>query len=113
MGGMNPRQMGRLMQQMGIKSTEVEALEVIIKKKDGTEMVVSDPQVTIMDIQGQKMLQVSGTVSEREAGPSQDDIKLVADQAGCSAEDASAALKDAKGDIAAAIMRVHEKRGSG
>ena len=106
MGGMNPRQ-------MGIKSTEVEALEVIIKKKDGTEMVVSDPQVTIMDIQGQKMLQVSGTVTERDGGPSEDDIKLVADQAGCSAEDATAALKDAKGDIAAAIMRVREKRGSG
>ena len=113
LGGMNPRQMQRLMEQMGIKSTTIEAAEVIVKKKDGTELVVSSPQVTMMDVQGQKTLQIAGTISEREAGPSEDDIKLVSEQVGCTTEEAVAALKDAKGEIAAAIMKLQEKRGHG
>jgi len=112
-GGMNPRQMQRLMQQMGIKTSEVDASEVIVKKTDGSEIVVSSPQVVIMDIQGQKMLQISGSIAEREAGPNEEDIKLVIEQAGCSREEAIGALKEAKGEVAAAILRLHEKRGSG
>ena len=36
----------------------------------------------------------------------EEDIKTVVDQAGCSEEDAKAALEETKGDIAEAIMRL-------
>jgi len=109
LGSMNPKQMARLMQQMGIKTLEVDASEVVVKKKDGSELVVSSPQVLVVDAQGQKMLQVSGTISEREGGPSEDDVKLVMAQCGCAKAEALAALKAAKGDIAEAIMKLGEK----
>jgi len=112
-GGMNARQMQRLMQQMGIKTSEIDASEVIVKKADGSELVFSSPQVVLMDIQGQKMLQVSGSFTEREPSPSEEDIKLVSEQTGCSREEAIAALKEADGEVASAIMRLQEKRGSG
>ena len=108
MGGMNPRQMERMMQQMGIKSTNVDASEVIVRKKDGGELVVSSPQVTIVEMQGQKSLQVAGVFSERAGGPSEDDIRLVMEQAKCAREKALDALKETKGDIAAAILKLQE-----
>ncbi len=106
LGGMNPRQMERMMQQMGIKSTGIDASEVIIRKKDGSELVVSSPQVTLIDMQGQKSLQISGEITERAGGPSEDDIKLVMEQAKCTRDKALAALKETKGDIAAAILKL-------
>lgn len=106
LGGMNPRQMERMMQQMGIKTIAVDASEVIVKKKDGTELVVSSPQVSMIEMQGQKSLQVNGTFSERSGGPSEDDIKLVMEQAKCTREKALAALNEAKGDIAEAILKL-------
>ena len=109
MGGMNPRQMQRMMQQLGIRTQDIDASEVVVKKRDGSELVVSSPQVVLMDIQGQRMLQVSGEISEREGGPSDEDVKLVMQQAGCSREKAIAALKASRGDIADAIMRIGER----
>lgn len=110
MGGMNPKQMQRLMQQMGIKTVEVDASEVVVKKKDGSELVVSSPQVLLVDAQGQKMLQVSGTISEREGGPGEEDVKLVMEASGASRAHALSALKEAKGDIAEAILKLGEKK---
>lgn len=107
LGGMNPRQMERLMQQMGMKSTPIDASEVIVRKKDGGELVVSSPQVTMIEVQGEKTLQISGAISER-AGVSEDDIRLVMEQAKCDREKALAALKETKGDIAAAILKLQE-----
>lgn len=105
-GGMNPKQMERMMQQMGIKTTPIDATEVVIRKKDGSELVISAPQITQIEMQGQKSLQVSGNFSERAGGPSEDDIKLVMEQAKCSREKALAALREAKGDIAEAILKL-------
>jgi len=108
LGGMNPRQMERMMQQMGIDTKAIDATEVIIKKKDGSEMVITSPQVTLIDMQGQKSFQISGDVTERAGGPSEDDIRLVMEQAKCTREKALAALKETKGDIAAAILKLQE-----
>jgi len=106
MGGIDPRQMQQMMRQMGIKTEEVAATEVVIKKADGSELVVSSPQVTLMEIQGQKTFQVIGTISERAGGPSDEDVKLVMDGASVPREKALAALKDSNGDIAEAILKL-------
>lgn len=106
MGGMNPRQMQRIMQQMGIKSEEIPASEVIVKKSDGSELVITSPSVVCMEMQGQKSFQISGKVEERSGGPGEEDVKLVMEQAKCSREKAIAALKESKGDIAAAILKL-------
>ena len=106
MGGIDPRQMQQMMRQMGIKTEEIAATEVIIKKADGSELVISSPQVTLMDIQGQKTFQIGGTLSERAGGPSEEDVKLVMDGAGVTRESAVEALNNSKGDIAEAILKL-------
>ena len=117
-GGMNPRKMKQMMQQMGIDVTELDVEEVIIRTDDA-DLVFDDAQVTRMDAQGQETYQVVGTPEERESAGAvtagddaeetsetnvpEDDIAIVAQRAGVSEDAAREALVDANGDLAAAI----------
>ena len=125
-GGMNPRKMQQMMEQMGIDVTELDAEEVVIRTGD-EELVFDDAQVTRMDAQGQQTYQVVGEPESREpgataleggeesgsgdgdagdAGIPDDDIALVAQNAGVDADAAREALAETDGDLAAAIARL-------
>ncbi|VVB65619.1 Nascent polypeptide-associated complex protein [Candidatus Gugararchaeum adminiculabundum] len=108
MGGMDPRQMARMMKQMGINSREIKAKRVVIEGEDGTNLIVSQPSVTEIDMQGQKSFQVAGNISE-ETAISKEDIELVCEQTGCGKADAENAIKDANGDIAEAILKLKKE----
>ena len=104
--GMNPRQMQKAMQRMGIQQQEIEATEVIIRTAD-KDLVITSPQVIKMNMMGQENFQISGQVHEREkegVEVSEDDVKTVMDQANVSEEQARAALTKTKGDLAEAIL---------
>ncbi|MCK4327225.1 MAG: nascent polypeptide-associated complex protein [Candidatus Diapherotrites archaeon] len=103
MPGMDPRKMAQAMKAMGIKQKEINADEVVIKA-EGREIVVSNPKVIEIDMQGTKTFQVMGDISERGIGPSEEDVKMVMEQAGADEEKARAALEKSSGDIAEAIM---------
>ncbi len=111
--GMNPKQlkqMQRAMKQMGMDMKDVKgATEVIIKFKD-KEIVITKPQINVMDYMGQKTYQISGKPEEREIEVEllipDEDVELVTAQTGASREDALNALKETKGDLAEAIMRL-------
>lgn len=105
--GMNPRKMQQAMKKMGIQQTEVPATEVIIKTED-KEIVITNPQVSKVNMMGQQTYQVVGEEHERELDTTpkinEEDIKTVAEQANVDQEKAKAALENAKGDIAKAIL---------
>jgi nascent polypeptide-associated complex subunit alpha len=124
-GGMNPRKMKQMMEQMGIDVDEIDATEVVIKRADGTEIVFSDPDVTKMDARGQETYQIIGEPSEREgaaeaaelesgdedaseddAGIPQGDVDIVSQRTGASEDEAREALEATDGDLAAAIDRL-------
>ncbi len=113
LGGMNPAQMQKMMSQLGIKTVEVPVEKVVFYMKDGTAMEMALPQVTKMTIQGTETYQVIGNAQPLQSLPNskpkeleitEDDVKLVMQQASVSKEQASKALKETKGDIAEAIM---------
>jgi len=115
MPNMDPRQMAKLMNQMGIKNVQIPSIKVVIYKEDGSTLVVENPNVMEITMSGQKSFQITGDVTEGAAGeeseagaassrPSEDDISLVAEQAKTTKEKAKAALEEADGDIAEAIM---------
>lgn len=106
MGGMDMRKMGRMMEQMGIKNEEIPSKLVTIEKEDGSKIIISSPSVAKITMQGQASFQVSGTISEQEGGPSDDDVKMVVEATGKSSSEALAALKESNGDIAQAIMKL-------
>ena len=105
---MDPRQMQKMMQQMGIKSEMVKATRVVIETEGGN-IVVSEPQVMAIEMQGQKSFQVSGVVGEEKAGPSAEDVQLVREQTGAGEEAARKALEEEGGDLAAAILKLKKK----
>lgn len=108
----SPREAKRLMQRMGLSMTPLEVDEVIIKAKD-KEITISKPEVTILDLQGQKIFQISGgKISERATKKitiSEEDVLLVAQQANVSLEEARAALERTDGDLAQAILLLTQK----
>jgi nascent polypeptide-associated complex subunit alpha len=103
-GGVNPAQMKGMMKKMGISQEELPVQRVVFEMKDGN-LVVEDPSVMRVKMQGQESFQVSGEVSEEEEEVfSEDDVKMVVKQTGKTAEEVREALGKANGDIAVAIM---------
>jgi nascent polypeptide-associated complex subunit alpha len=104
---MNPRKMKKMMRQMGMESEELDATEVIIKLKDG-EIVIENPQVTIVTAMGQRTYQIIGDEKTKAVIP-EDDIKLVAIQANVTEDEARSALEETDGDLAEAIVLLGKK----
>ena len=118
---MSPKKMKGMLKNMGINIDELEGVtEVVIRMAD-REVVISNASVAIMDAHGQRSYQISGDASERllSSGPSEEteapleipdsDVELVSAQTGASPSDARSALIEAKGDLAAAIMKLAAK----
>jgi nascent polypeptide-associated complex subunit alpha len=109
---MNPREAKRMMQRMGMNMDAVEDVEQVIIKTANKEIVIEQPEVAILQVQGQKIYQVAGgNVTERTAehgAPtfkvSEEDAQLVANQTGKSIQEAKQALEECEGDLAKAIL---------
>ncbi|ESS07073.1 MAG: nascent polypeptide associated complex NAC [uncultured archaeon A07HB70] len=116
-GGMNPRKMQQMMEQMGIDMTELDAEEVVIRTPD-EELVFTDADVTRMDAQGTETYQIAGEPETRgrdDAAGADDadedtipdeDVELVVARTGASEEAAHEALAAEDGDLAAAVSRL-------
>ena len=63
--GMNPQQMQKIMKQMGIQSSEINASRVIIECEN-ENIIIEDPSVTEIKMQGQCSFQIAGTVKKEE-----------------------------------------------
>ena len=110
---MNPRKMQQMMKRMGIAQQEIDAKEVIIRCED-KEIVITNPQVSKVNMMGQQTYQVVGEEQERELDTTpeinEEDIKTVAEQAKVDEEKAKEAIQKAKGDIAQAIMDLQDSQ---
>ena len=109
--GMNPRQMKMAMKRMGIQQQEIDAKEVIIRLDD-KEIVISNPNVSKVNMMGQETYQITGEEEERslDATPdiNEDDVQTVVDQTGVSEEQAKTAIEECDGDLAEAIMKLKQ-----
>ena len=106
-----------MMQKMGMQVDEIEGVTEVLIRTPTREIVIEEPVVTSVVVQGQKMFQVTGG-SHHERAPSAEapspeipeaDAKLVAEQTGKSLDEAKTALKEAGGDLAEAILKLKQK----
>ena len=107
MPNMDPKQMARMMKQMGVNTVEIAAERVVIETAD-EKIIVEPAQVTKISMQGQESFQISGTV-RTEQSMKEDDIELVMEKAGCTREQAVEALTKSGGDIAEAIISLQQE----
>ena len=115
-GRMNPREQRRMMQRMGMNMDTVPDVQQVVIRTAEKDIVIDEPEVAILQVQGQKMYQIiGGEVSEQAPGKqlvakpappkfSEEDAQLVADQTGKSLEKAKEALEECQGDLAKAIL---------
>lgn len=116
----SPREARRLMSRMGVKMENLDGVEEVIIRMSGKELVIEEPNVTVMEIGGQRVFQVVGNVSERkiegaegvteEPKVSEEDALLLASQTGVSIEEAREALKKTGGNLAEALMLLRSRR---
>ena len=112
---MNPREQRRMMQRMGMNMDSVADVEEVIIKTSSKDITIEQPEVAILEMQGQKIFQViGGKVTEKapersvpsasQPAVSEADVQLVAGQTGKSVDEARKALEECEGDLAKAIL---------
>ena len=108
--GIDPKKMQSLMRQMGIAQEEIPANRVIIET-DEKNIIINDPSVIKIKMQGQTNFQVSGniteeTINEPDSNSTEEDIKTIMEKTGATEEQAKEALEKADGDLTEAILRL-------
>ena len=104
--------MQAMMKQMGINQEEIDANRVVIERDDGN-IIIDNPNVVKIGMQGQENFQITGDVSEgenevEEVDNTNDDIKTLMDKCNCLEEEAKLALEKANGDLTEAILDLSE-----
>jgi len=106
LGKINPKQIQGMMKQMGISQQELNARRVIIELEE-SNIIIDDPAVTKIKMQGQETFQISGEAREESReGFSDEDVKMVMEKTGASEEKVRKILKETGGDIATAIIEL-------
>lgn len=106
----------RLFRQMGMNVKELGEAKSVTIEFDDRVLVITEPSVVALEMPGQTVFQVvGGEVSEQkpEAKPleiPEEDVLLVAQQAGVSPEEARQALEETEGDLAQAILLLQSRR---
>lgn len=111
---MNPREARRMMQRMGLNMDAMPDVEQVVIKTSNKEIIIEEPEVAILEMQGQKIFQVTGgkiseKAAERKLTIPEEDVRLVADQTGKSLEEARKALEECGGELAKAILLLQSK----
>ena len=111
----NPREARRMMQRMGMSMGAMPDVEQVIFKTSSKEIIVENPDVAVMEMQGQKIFQVTGEKIvekpiEKAVKIPEEDVQLVATQAGVSLDQARAALEQTKGDLAQAVLLLSQTK---
>ena len=116
MGGLNPKKMQAVMKQMGINQDDIPASKVTIETEEGN-IIINNPSVTKLNMQGQTSFQISGDISEEndeseeseneeesETDRQEEDIKTIMEKAHCLEDEARLVLEKANGDLTEALL---------
>ena len=125
-GRMNDRNVRMMMKRMGMTTEELEDVEEVIIRRRSEEVVLGNPSVTVVTVQGVKTYQIAGEPVVRPRGSSptpsappapaapaplpEEDVALVMGQAQVDRPTAEAALREASGEPAEAILRLLSRR---
>jgi nascent polypeptide-associated complex subunit alpha len=110
--GVNQKHLKAMMKRQGINVEPIDNVEEVIIKTSERTLVIKNPDVTCMEMHGQKTYTVAGSAEEvtSDSGIPQADIELVASQAGVSEAEAKKALEECDGEPAEAIIKLMSEK---
>ncbi len=104
------RRAKRMMERMGLDMSQIPDVEEVIIRTSSKDMIIKDANVSEINAKGMRIFQVMGNdieeVEREKPQFTEEDILLVAQQAGVSRERAEAALEESGGDLAQAILKL-------
>ncbi|ALU12023.1 NagC family transcriptional regulator [Ignicoccus islandicus DSM 13165] len=116
--GLGGKSLEKMLKKAGIKMYEIADAKRVIIETEEERIVIEQPKVIEIEVPGSaKAYQVIAQdvrveKIEREGASvieiSDEDVKIVAEETGCSEEVARKALEETKGDIAEAILKLQE-----
>lgn len=109
--GIDPKKMQAMMKQMGIAQEEIDANRVVIERDEGN-IVIENPQITKVKMQGNESFQITGDIVEagevsEDEGFSKEDIDMIIEKTGKSEEEVMESLEKTN-DIAESILELSE-----
>lgn len=109
-GGINPKKMKQMMKQLGMQVEQIEDVRQIVITTGKGRYIFDEAEVTAMTMQGVKTFQIGGQPRFEEGALEipEEDVRIVMEQTGAMEDSARKALTEAKGDLAAAILRLSQ-----
>ena len=105
-GKINPKMIEKTMKKMGISQEPLDAKRVTIELED-KNIVIDEPSVTKINMQGQETFQIAGESREESKQVfSEEDVAMVVEKTGAGEEDVRDFLEKNNGDIALAIIEL-------
>ena len=105
---LDPKKMQAVMKQMGMAQEEIDASRIIIEKTDDSKIIINNPSVTKIKMQGQETFQIAGDIQEEQAGVSEEDIQTIMEKTGVDEQKAKETLEKNDGDLAETILELAE-----
>jgi len=104
----------RAMQKMGMQVKEIEGAKEVVIITNDKRIIIEEPSVAAVTLQGQQIYQITGGTQKEEPLTkaetlSEEDARLVSEQAGVSIEEAKKALESTERDLARAIVQLKKR----
>jgi len=118
----NLRELKRMLKRYGVEVEELQGVKGVTISAEDFDIVIRDPQVAILNLGQQKVVQIVCSSLERvrkepreapKPTVAEEDVEFVVEQTGASREEAIRAIAEVGGDVARAIMILQERRPSG
>jgi nascent polypeptide-associated complex subunit alpha len=99
-----------MLERMGLDMNQIPDVKEVIIRTSNKDMVIREANVSEINAKGMRVFQVMGSdveeIEREKPKFTEEDVLLVAQQAGVSKERASVALEESDGDLAQAILQL-------
>jgi nascent polypeptide-associated complex subunit alpha len=99
-----------MLERMGLDMNQIPDVKEVIIRTSSKDLVIREANVSEINAKGMRVFQVMGSdveeIEREKPKFTEEDVLLVAQQAGVSKERASVALEESDGDLAQAILQL-------